>query len=176
MSDPRYRVARHLSAPPDAVRAALAAALDDAGGGAALLRPPRGVRGVRGRVRGDRFNLWPNQRLEGDETELAGMIVPAADGGSQVRASVRDSPTAAGIALGMMGVGAVIGITAGPVGWLLAGLGAASGIVTGLRRAAGAINHGEAAYLVAWLNAVLDPLAGADDPHPTNPPLPGIQP
>jgi hypothetical protein len=46
--------------------------------------------------------------------------------------------------------------------WMLAGFAAWAAIITSFRQATGLINHGEAAFLLAWLNAVLDPLASPD--------------
>lgn len=104
MSDPRYHVARRMDVPPEAVLAAIHKALATGYRGDPPLRRPKGTRGVRGNVRGDRFTAWLDGVSERDDTRLLGMVHPA-DGGSDVRASVLDEPGAGGQVLALLGLG-----------------------------------------------------------------------
>lgn len=174
MSDPRYHVARRVDAPPDAVLAAIRDALATGWRGDPPLRHPKGTRGVRGKVRDERFTAWLDGVSERDDTRLLGTVHPA-DGGSDVRASVLDEPganTAVVVLLGLAAIAALAGIGGA---WWIAGFAALGGIVTAVRRASGAINHREAAFLRDWLNAVLDRVQSSSPmPASNDPALPGI--
>lgn len=162
--DPEYRLARRISAPPDAVLAAIRAAVDGTQRHDLPAPLQKGVRGMRGKVRGQRFTIGLEHTGEGpEETDLVGMVVPAKDGGSDVRASVMDShgaPTHALVLLGIAGIFALAGSSG--VAWMLAGFAALIAVIATFRDATGLINHDEAAFLMDWLNAVLDPLASPD--------------
>jgi hypothetical protein len=164
MSGPEYRIARRIPAAPDAVLAAIRDAI------ARTQRrdiPPhlqRGVRGLRGKVRGQRFTVSLDHAGDGGgETDLVGTVVAADGGGSDVRASVLDSRNAPVEALVLLGIAGVLALTGnGGAAWMLVGFAALVAIITTFRQATGRIEHEEAAFLLAWLNAVLDPLASAD--------------
>ncbi|HEX6368668.1 MAG TPA: hypothetical protein VF006_07045 [Longimicrobium sp.] len=164
MTHPQYRLARRIPTPPDAVLAALRAAV------AATQRrdipPPlrKGVRGMRGKVRGQRFTVALEYAGEGGPgTNLVGMVVPVEGGGSEVRASARDGWGAPNEALVLLGGAGVLALTGnGGVAWMLAGVAALVAIITTFRQATGLIHHDEAAFLLDWLNAVLGPPAPAD--------------
>jgi hypothetical protein len=164
MSAPKYRLARRISAPPDAVLAAIRDAL--AGTQRRDLPPhlQKGVGGLRGKVRGQRFTVGLKHTGEGGEaTDLVGMVVPADDGGSDVRASVLDSRNAPVEALMLLGIAGILALTGnGGAAWMLVGFAALVAIITTFRQATGLIDHEEAAFLLEWLNAVLDPLASPD--------------
>lgn len=155
MSDPRYHVARRVDAPAEVVLAALTRSLRTARRDLPLHRP-KGVYGARGRLRGDRFTVWPDRLLEGVDTQLAGVVRACDDGGSDVRASVLDEPGAGGLVLVLLALAAVAAVAGIGGAWWLVGVAAVVGIITAVRRAAGAIDHAEAAFLRDWLNAVLD--------------------
>ena len=164
MRHPQYRLARRIPAPPDAVLAAIRNAI---AGTRRRDIPPhlqKGVSGVRGKVRGPRFTVGLEQAGEsGDATDLVGMVVAADDGGSDVRASVMDSRGAPVHALVLLAVAAILVLTGSSgVAWMLAGFAALVATVATIRNAKGLINDDEAAFLLAWLNGVLDPLATLD--------------
>lgn len=145
-----------MQAPPDAVLGAVRDALATGHQGNPARRRPRGAQGARGRVRGYGFTVWISGGPEGDGTRLSGTVHPVEGGGSDVRASVlarQGAATDVLVALGMAVVAVIAGIQRN---WLIAGFAAASGIVAAVRRAAGAMNHDEAAFLREWVNAVLD--------------------
>jgi|GEM_PF-3878802 len=168
MSDPRYKVALRVPAPPDVVLAAIRHAIANTRRGDLPAHLQRGVRGLAGKVRGGRFTVRLD-RTEPDETDLVGRVVPVEGGGSDVRASVLDShgaPTHALVLLGIAGGLALAGL--GELAWIAAGFAALVAIIATFRHATGLIDHDEAAFLVAWLRGVLDPLAA---PHPRPPAL-----
>jgi hypothetical protein len=161
---PEYRVARHISAPPDAVLAAIRDAIDGTKRGDIPPHLQRGVRGMGGMVSGTRFTVGLDHVGEGGdhETDLVGMVLPREDGGSDVRASVLDShgaPIAVLVLLGIAGVFALLGI--GAFAWVAVGFAALIALAATFRDATGFIDHDEAAFLVEWLNGVLHPLAAA---------------
>ena len=164
MSDAKYRLARRIPAPPDAVLAAIRDALS--GTQRRHIPPPlqKGVGGMRGKVRGQRFTVGLEHTGEGAEaTDLVGMVVPAYGGGSDVRASVLDSRNAPVEALVLLGIAAVLALTGnGGAAWMLVGFAALVAIIATFRDATGLTNHDESAFLLNWLNAVLDPLASPD--------------
>lgn len=164
MTRPRYRLARRVPAPPDAVLAAIRDAIAGTRRGDIPPSLQRGVRGVRGKVRGQRFTVALDHSGEGaDPTDLAGMVVPADDGGSEVRASVMDgrsAPTAALVLLGIAGVLALAGME--DFAWVLAGFAVLIIVIATFRDAMGLIDRDQAAFLLQWLKAVLDRLAPAD--------------
>lgn len=167
MSDPRYRVARHVPAPPDIVLAAIQGAI--AGARRSDIPAPvrRGVRGLVGKVRGERFTLWLDHSSEGgSQTELIGMVVAAEGGGSDVRASAAQDRNAGPAALVAFGVAGVLAATGnGDIAWVAAGFGAILLIAAAIRSRTGITSHDEAAFLLQWLQAALDPLA-APTPAP----------
>lgn len=164
-----------MAAAPEAVLAAIRDALATGYRGDPTLPRPRGAPGLRGRVRGYGFTLWISTGGEDDGTRLSGMVHPAEGGGSDVRASAQakeGSATDVLVVLFLAFVAVVAGIQRN---WLIAGFAATSGIVAGLRRAAGALNHDEADFLRGWLNAVLDRVEGPGaTPSANDPALPGI--
>lgn len=170
MSDPKYQVALRLAAPPDAVLAAIHQAIATTRRGDLPAHLQRGVRGMRGKVRGQRFTVGLEHTGDGgEETDLVGMVVPAEGGRSDVRASVLDShgaPTHALVLLGIAGGLALAGL--GELAWVATGFAALVAIIATFRDATGLIDHDEAAFLVQWLRGVLDPLA-APHPHPPAP-------
>lgn len=96
-----------------------------------------------------------------------------------MRASVLDSRSAPVEALVLLGVAGVLALTGnGGVAWMVAGLAALIAVATTFRQPTGRINHEEAAFLLAWLNAALDSLAAsprvegavsdADPPRPAS--------
>jgi hypothetical protein len=160
MRNAEYRVEHRVQAPPDAV---LAAILDAARRGKTHAHLPRGTQGVSGKVRGERFSVVLVPRDERPMTVLVGMVAPAEDGGSVVRASVQYDRYAApmGLALfGLAGVAAVAGV--GGAWWIaaVAGLIAVPAIISD---AAGVMDDDQARYLVAWLDHVLARFPTAPD-------------
>jgi hypothetical protein len=163
MSDPRHRVDRTVPAPPEAVLAAIRAAIPAT---RTSHIPPELRRHLiptlRGSVRGDRFTLGLDQRHEGDTADLAGQVVAAEGGGSRVRASVDAGRGTPALLLGGLVLAVVLLATGraevGTVLLLLAFVAAAAA-------PRGSANPAEAAFLVSWLNGVLDGLA-ADPPGP----------
>lgn len=162
MSDPRYHVGRRVDAPAEVVLAALTRSLRTARRDLPLHRP-KGVYGVGGRVRGDRFTVWPDRLMEGVDTQLVGMVRACDDGGSDVRASVLDEPGAGGLVLVLLALAAVAAVAGVGGAWWIAGGAAVVGGITAIRRAAGALNHAEAAFLRDWLNAVLADVQASPD-------------
>lgn len=162
MTRPTYRLERHVPAPPDAV---LAAIRDAVARTERRRIPPglqRGVRGLRGKARGPRFTVSLDH-TEGGDTELVGTVVGADGGGSEVRASVLDSRHAPVEALVLLGIATILAVTGnGGAAWMMAGFAALVAIITTFRRATGRMDHAEAAFLLEWLDGVLDPPASAD--------------
>jgi hypothetical protein len=157
MSDSRYTLDRVVAAPPETVLAAIRHAIPATGRSAvpSELRK-RTVIGVSGRVRGDRFTVGMKQTSEGGSTGMVGQVV-ADEGGCRVRATVEDDRHGPAIALICFAIAAVFAMRGdGGSAWAAAFFGAVIGIVTGVRRASGAINHAEARFLIAWLEGVLD--------------------
>lgn len=160
MSDPRYRLARHVPAPPDAVLAAIQGAIADTRRSDIPAPVRKGVRGVVGKVRGERFTIWLDHSSEGGVTELIGMVVAAEGGGSDVRASAAQDRTAGPAALVAFGVAGVLAWTGnGEIAWVAAGFGAILLIEAAIRSKTGITSYDEAAFLLQWLQAALDPLA-----------------
>lgn len=160
MSDPRYRMDRPVAAPPDAVLAAIhAAALKT--NRSTIPASIRGVRGMRATVRGQRFTVALDEIYEGDVTDLHGWVVPAGEHGWRVQASVADDRNAGAVVAGLLVVAAAMVLLGADGAWWFVGFVAVIGISAALRRAAAAMDHTRAAFLVAWLNRVLD---GMDAP------------
>lgn len=164
MSDPRYLLARRISAPLGAVLADIRDAVARTHRRELPPHLQKGVAGMRGMVRGQRFTVGLEHTGEGVErTDLVGMVVPADGGGSDVRASVLDSRNAPVEALVLLGIAGLLALTGnGGAAWMLVGFAALVAIITTFRQATGLIDHEEAAFLLDWLNAVLDPLASPD--------------
>jgi hypothetical protein len=165
MSDPRYRVARHVPAPPDAVLAAIRDALATARRSDIPAQVRKGVRGLVGKVRGERFTIWLDDSSEGGRTELVGMVVAAEGGGSDVRASAvqdHDAGPTAMVVFGIAGVLAWAG--SGDVAWVAAGFGVLLAVTAAIRSRTGITSHDEAAFLLQWLQTALDPLDPLDTP------------
>lgn len=181
MSHPQYRLARRVPAPPDAVLAAIRRSITRTQRRDLPPQLQKGVSGLSGKVRGQRFTVGLDHTGEGgNPTELVGMVVPAEEGGSEVRASVLDShgaPTLELVLFGIAGFFAVLGIEV--FAWTATGFAALALVTTIVRDAAGLIDHETAAFLLQWLNGVLDPLdtaradahpGAADPPHPATSP------
>lgn len=175
MSDPRYTIARRTPATPDTVLGAIRDAVTAGRRGALPVARLKGTRGVGGKVRGERFTVWPDRIWEGDRTELAGMVLPTDDGGSDVRASVLEDRNAPTRTLVLLVSTVILALTGNAeLAWVGACFTALAAI-TSFRSADGIRNHGEAAFLVEWLNAVLDrldappvaPAEGEADPVPS---------
>jgi hypothetical protein len=166
MSDPRYTVTRRFAATPEVVLAAIRDAVTAGRRGTLPVRRLKGTRGVGGKVRGERFTVWPDRIWEGDTIELAGMVIPTDAGGSEVRASVLDDRNAPTQVLVLL-VSTVVLVLTGNVEIAWFGVCfTALAAINAFRSAKGAINHDEAAFLQAWLNAVLDPLAASPPSDP----------
>jgi hypothetical protein len=160
MSDPRYRLARHVPAPPGEVLAAIQGAIADARRSDIPAHVRKGVRGLVGKVRRERFTIWLDHSSEGGGTELIGMVVAAEGGGSDVRASATQDRTAGPSSLIAFGVAGVLVATGnGDIAWVAAGFGAILLIEAAIRSRTGITSHDEAAFLLQWLQAALDPLA-----------------
>jgi hypothetical protein len=158
MSDPRYRIARHVAAPPDAVLAALQRAIADARRSDIPAQLRKGVRRMVGKVRGERFTIWLDDSSEGGRTELVGMVVAAESGGSDVRASAvqdHNAGTTAMVVFGIAGVLAWAG--SGDAAWVAAGFGVLLAVTAAIRSRIGITRHDEAAFLLQWLQGALDP-------------------
>ncbi|HEY0020332.1 MAG TPA: hypothetical protein VGC13_28805 [Longimicrobium sp.] len=160
MSDPRYRVARHVPAPPDEVLAAIQGSIADARRSDIPAQVRKGVRGLVGKVRGERFSIWLDRIWEGDQTELVGMVVAAEGGGSDVQASAVQDHNAGPTALVVFGIAGVLAWTGnGGVAWVAAGFGVLLVVTAAIRSTTGITSHDEAAFLLQWLQTALDPLA-----------------
>jgi hypothetical protein len=174
MKDPRYRVERRTNTPPDAVLAAIQQAAAAAKRGDLPGPLQRGNRGLRGVVRGNRFVLWFDVG-DSDQTELRGTVVPAPDGGSEVRASAEDGRNEGIILVLLVGYAVVALIAGGGIAWWALGVAAAIGLAAAVRRGMGIINHAQAAYHLEWLNGVLDRAEASGAVPPAHDPArPGI--
>jgi hypothetical protein len=171
MGHPDYTLDRKVAAAPEAVLEAIRAAV-----AATRLTdlPPKvrkGARGLRGTVRRTRFKLWIEETFEGGMTDVRGWVLPDGSGGSRVRADADDNRFA-GAAAGLLMAIALLCWLAGFRG---AGLAALLGIILAvaafIRRANGSIDHAHAAFLLVWLNGVLDRFPPAD-PVEENPETP----
>jgi hypothetical protein len=163
MRNAEYRVERRVQAPPEAV---LAAIQDAARRGEIHARLPRGTRGVGGRVRGEHFTVVLGPRDEDPVTELVGMVVRAAGGGSVVRASVQYDRNAAPTDLAVMGLAVVAAGTGVAGGWWLAAFASLFAMPSIIRDAAGVMGHDQARFVVAWLDHVLARFHAAPEPEP----------
>ena len=166
MSVPRYTVTRRFAATPEVVLTAIRDSITAGSEGKLPVPRLKGTRGVGGKVRGERFTVWTDRIREGDTTDLAGTVISTNDGGSEVRASVMDSRNAPTHVLVLLVIAVILVLIGeGDVAWMAAGF-AALAAINSFRSAKGAINHDEAAFLLAWLNAVLDPLDAWRPSHP----------
>lgn len=89
MSRPEYRVDRRVGAAPETV---LAMIRDAAATTRRTALPPpvrKGGRGLRARVRGERFTVWVDEIFEGDGEDLHGWVLPDGDGTARVQASMQ---------------------------------------------------------------------------------------
>jgi hypothetical protein len=162
MSEPRYTIDRRVGAPPETVLAAIRDAAAATPRGALPLAQQRAARGLRCRVRGDRFTVFRDDRSEGDATDLRGRVVREGEHGAIVAASVRDdSPAGMVIPAVIVALGLIGGLEDG-IQWGLVATGVLAGIVgLVLRRMRGSMNHELAGFLVHWLDGVLDRLPSA---------------
>ncbi|HST62434.1 MAG TPA: hypothetical protein VLK84_27265 [Longimicrobium sp.] len=167
MSRPEYVIDRRVGAAPETV---LAMIRDAAATTRRTALPPpvrKGARGLRARVRDERFTVWVDQIFEGDGTDLHGWVLPDGEGAARVQASVQIERNAGTVVLGLLALAAVLVLAGGQDGWLIAGFAVVMGSIWGIRRAGGFMNHHHAAFLVQWLNGVLDGLPSAS-PAPPN--------
>lgn len=66
----------------------------------------------------------------------------------------------------LLALAGIVVLTGGPDAWIFVGFAAVVGIFSAIRRAGGITNHDRAAFLIQWLDGVLDRLP---DAHPAPP-------
>lgn len=168
MSRGEYVVDRRVGAPPETVLAMIQERVGTTRRAALPLEVRRGARGLRGKVRGQRFTAWVDVS-EGDGTDLHGWVLPDGEGRVRVHARVQSERNTWMFVLGLLALAAVVTMTGGEDGWMIAGLAVLLGIISQVRRAGGATNHAQADFLLRWLNGVLDQFPAPPDPPSTRP-------
>ncbi len=166
MSRPEYLVDRRVGAAPETV---LAMIRDAAATTRRTALPPRvrkGARGLRARVRDDRFTVWVDQVFEGDGEHLHGWVLPDGAGAARVQASVQIERNAGIEVLVLLALACVVVLTGGPDWWIFVAFAVLVGIISAVRRSGGIMNHDRASFLVQWLGAVLDRLPSAPPAPP----------
>jgi hypothetical protein len=170
MSRTHYRVDRRVGAAPERVLEMIRDAAPTTRWTA--LPPPvrKGSRGLRARVRGERFTVWVDEIFEGDGEDLHGQVLPDGDGTARVLASIQVERNAGAGVLLLLVLAGIVVLTGGPDAWIFVGFAAVVGVFSAIRRAGGITNHDRAAFLVQWLDGVLDHLPAAPpsppDAHP----------
>lgn len=168
MTKPRYLVDRRVGAAPEKVLATIREKAGSARRSTLPLPLRREMRGLRGKVRGQRFTIRFDEIFDGDGTDLHGWVLPDGDGRARVHARVEGGRHTGIAVLGLLVLAGVVTLRGGKDGWMIAALAAALGIISMVRRAGGFMNHEQAAYLTRWLNGVLDGLPAASPAPPAS--------
>jgi hypothetical protein len=168
MSKPRYIVDRRVGAPPEKVLATIGEKAGSARRSTLPLPLRREMRGLRGKVRGQRFTVRFDEIFDGDGTDLHGWVLPDGDGQARVHARVQGGRHTGVAVLGLLALAGVVTLRGARDGWMIAALAAALWIISTVRRAGGFMNHEQAAYLSRWLHGVLDGLPAASPAPPAS--------
>lgn len=169
MSRREYIVDRRVGASPDKVLARIGEKARSVPRSSLPHTVRRGARGLRGKVRGQRFTVWVDEVFDGDGTDLHGWVLPDGEGRARVHARVQSERRTWMFVLGLLVLAGVVTLTGGEDGWMIAAGAAVLWIVSAARRAGGFMNHEHADFLLRWLNGVLDELPAASPAPPARP-------
>jgi hypothetical protein len=168
MSRRDYVVDRRVGAPPEKVLAAIQERIGTTRRAELPLEVRRGARGLRGKVRRQQFTVRVDES-EGDGTDLHGWVLPDGEGRTRVHARIQGERNTWMFVLGLFVLAAVVTLTGGEDGWMIAAGAVALGILSAVRREGGFMNHAQADFLLGWINDVLDQLPAASPAPPARP-------